>query len=453
MATATAVAPPTPIEAIQLNDFAALRALVGPLSPEAAKALLAETDAWGDTALHWAALSQNVLLVRYLTLHGADVNAVNAAGSTPLHKAATTGSQAIYSFLTEQGAESRTNLSGFTPFDYTRTNRELFLRLLGKKHASSTLTVSYGKIALVIGKEGSKLDDIREKTGVNVTVPHADRGDTSDREIFLSAQTDEQIDAAKELITTFLASRPDTLGGAAPGSSAPSSFASSVEIPREGLFSQYSKTITVPKKSHRRLIGKAAATLNRIQDSTGAKVHVPPSKSKSEEVVIVGDPREVQNAIAQIRTAIKEIGSAERKTVIPKKEHRRIIGKGGETIKELQSKYNVDIKIPQSSTPDETIVVRGDARGIDLAIYEMQTIIQDAQRRDQQRGERGGRGRGRGGGRGGRGGRNNGGEREEREGGSRYERHAEQEEAPKPKKKKIENKPINLDDANSWPSF
>lgn len=72
-----------------------------------------------------------------------------------------------------------------------------FQSLLPKKHAMSTMSISYNKLALLIGRKGGMLDEIREKTGVDVTVPRGT--DESDRDVLLSATSMDNI----EKVTCF----------------------------------------------------------------------------------------------------------------------------------------------------------------------------------------------------------------------------------------------------------
>lgn len=64
-------------EAVYLNDYSALCSLFSNLSPEDAKMKINEADAFGDTALHLACQKKQVLIVRFLVLHGADPNIKN----------------------------------------------------------------------------------------------------------------------------------------------------------------------------------------------------------------------------------------------------------------------------------------------------------------------------------------------------------------------------------------
>jgi ankyrin repeat protein len=76
----------------------------------------AETDRAGRTALHYAALSDDVAAAESLLTAGADPNAADKAGWTPLHFAAQQEATAVARLLLSRGAEvDRQDSYGNTP--------------------------------------------------------------------------------------------------------------------------------------------------------------------------------------------------------------------------------------------------------------------------------------------------------------------------------------------------
>ena len=67
----------TIVEAVLLEQFERVRALVASKSAEEAKRLVNEADEFGDSPLHWAAQKKLVLFARFLVDKGANVNAKN----------------------------------------------------------------------------------------------------------------------------------------------------------------------------------------------------------------------------------------------------------------------------------------------------------------------------------------------------------------------------------------
>lgn len=127
-----------------------------------------ETDEWGDTALHAAALKGRVTVVAYLLEHGADVNKRNAAGSTPLHKALAGGHAAVAELLVRHGADGDArNEAGLLPEDYTR-KKSLKMLVLGKSAVEIKVPVPRVLRGLVIGQGGKTLKRIRTASGADV---------------------------------------------------------------------------------------------------------------------------------------------------------------------------------------------------------------------------------------------------------------------------------------------
>lgn len=248
------------------------------------------------------------------------------------------------------------------------------------------MSIPFAQLALVIGKKGSMLgmrmafiqahsrfmdvDDIRLRTGANVTVPRAGSAeDVGDRVIQIVAKSQLHVDQAKKLISEHLTAKTAAGGVAVVG-----------EVGGKGsdLFSQFSKTINVPKNKHGRLLGKGGKMLADLQERTGTMINIPPSNSRSELVTIVGDPYEVDLAIREITTLVRDTGGpmTERKVRVPHQQHRMIIGKGGETIKRLRDEYSVHISIPPAEKKEDTISIRGNPSDIDSALYEIHTLTQ-----------------------------------------------------------------------------
>jgi hypothetical protein len=79
-------------------------------------ALLTRTDAWGCTALHFAAVGGSTTITSELVQQGAKLDAVDADQETALHFAARAGNAPICDLLVSAGAEmNAVNSKGFTP--------------------------------------------------------------------------------------------------------------------------------------------------------------------------------------------------------------------------------------------------------------------------------------------------------------------------------------------------
>ena len=86
---------------IHITNSVSARSILSPFPPN--KTYLQQTH--GSTALFYAAMSGEVLVVQYLVDNGAEINAINKEGDTPLMKAADFGNVAVVHYLVEKGAD------------------------------------------------------------------------------------------------------------------------------------------------------------------------------------------------------------------------------------------------------------------------------------------------------------------------------------------------------------
>ena len=74
----------TVVEAVLLEQYDRLRALIANKDAADVKKLVNEGDEFGDSPLHWAAQKKLILFARFLVVHGANVNAKNNVFTCPL---------------------------------------------------------------------------------------------------------------------------------------------------------------------------------------------------------------------------------------------------------------------------------------------------------------------------------------------------------------------------------
>ena len=107
------------IDAVKLNSFEKVKNLV-----KNKKINLNIQDAFGRTALHYAAANDNVRIASLLLQRGINPNIADHDGWTPLHVAADQDSFAIIQLLLNNKANPLLeNNEGKIPFDYARNDR------------------------------------------------------------------------------------------------------------------------------------------------------------------------------------------------------------------------------------------------------------------------------------------------------------------------------------------
>eukprot|EP01097_Dermamoeba_algensis_P012140 TRINITY_DN98_c0_g1_i6.p1 TRINITY_DN98_c0_g1~~TRINITY_DN98_c0_g1_i6.p1 ORF type:complete len:390 (-),score=120.83 TRINITY_DN98_c0_g1_i6:815-1984(-) len=170
-------------------------------------------------------------------------------------------------------------------------------------------------------------------------------------------------------------------------------------------------SVYVAKEKHGLVIGKKGATIEDIKKNSGAIIEVPKPGSNSDQVVIKGRPEAVEKAKELItkltrknpeeRFAASESDSdattTEVSLPIPKDKHRYVIGKGGKNLRELEEKLGVRVFVPDQSSEEKNVYVKGPLEAVDQAVKRIYEFVTPEPRGDGEGGRGRGRGRGRGG--------------------------------------------------------
>ncbi len=151
---------PSPVaDAVEKGDIASVRALllrkVSPATPQ--------PD--GSTALHWAALKDDVATARLLLAAGAPVDATTRINAiTPLFMAARNGSAAMVEVLLRSGADfNRANDNGTTPLMMAAAagNPDAVKLLLDRRANIDAREEAHGQTALMFAAALGRADAIR----------------------------------------------------------------------------------------------------------------------------------------------------------------------------------------------------------------------------------------------------------------------------------------------------
>jgi polyribonucleotide nucleotidyltransferase len=115
------------------------------------------------------------------------------------------------------------------------------------------------------------------------------------------------------------------------------------------------QTMHVPFDFHSTIIGKAGLEIRRLQDDYDVTINIPSRNEKSDEIVVSGAPKNVEDAIADIQTTVdklneqikdRELRNFFLRVQIPPEYHTRIVGPVGSVVNGLRNKYSVEIRIP-----------------------------------------------------------------------------------------------------------
>jgi len=206
-----------------------------------------QPDEYGDTGLHAAAAQGRDVVVKYLLKKGANPNVRNKSGSTPLHKIVTSkhAQLGILKELLKYEADSSIrNNAGKLPEDLT-TRKVLITELLGNDGVKLDVDIPKAKHGRVIGKKGETMKEIREQTGVDITVPKREEASN----LITLFGRKEGVEKAKELILSAAADE------------------------EEGEFT--TTKLPVPKNKHKFVIGRQGQNIKQIREDFDVQVTVP----------------------------------------------------------------------------------------------------------------------------------------------------------------------------------
>ncbi|KOS23089.1 Vigilin 1 [Escovopsis weberi] len=192
--------------------------------------------------------------------------------------------------------------------------------------ATATVPVQQKQVGSLIGQGGAALEELRQVTGAKIDVP-ADR-DTEIVEIQIKG-TASQVAKARQILEEKRVAFDDTI----------------VE------------TIEVDKKHHRALIGASGSTLRDIVVAAGGSddrralaraIQFPKQEADGSTIKVEGRTEVVQKIVKRIQEIVAERESQVTEMLeVPIDQHRTLIGRGGETKRQLEAKLGVSIDVPR----------------------------------------------------------------------------------------------------------
>ncbi|KAI8434971.1 hypothetical protein MSG28_003426, partial [Choristoneura fumiferana] len=193
--------------------------------------------------------------------------------------------------------------------------------LLTGKH--SAVLDARRKILTHFQQQGQKLKDLEKVTATKISVP----GIADNSEIVTITGTKEGIEKAEHEIRVC-----------------------SEEQSRKAF-----ERITVPKIYHPFIQGPYGERVAAISAETGARIHIPPSSTQSDDIVVAGE----KNGAKKCSTVRVEV---------PKSQHKYVIGSRGSTIHEILKETGVSVEMPPPDSPTGTITLHGPHNKIGLAL-------------------------------------------------------------------------------------
>ncbi|XP_061189597.1 vigilin-like [Saccostrea echinata] len=175
----------------------------------------------------------------------------------------------------------------------------------------------------LIGKNGSSIRKVREKTGARVIFPSSD---DPDQETITIIGKKESVEEAKKELESLIKNLDNVVEG----------------------------EMQVDPKHHRYFVARRGEVLKHIADEFGGvTVSFPRSGVKSDRVVIKGSKDCVEGAKKRIQEIVNDLDSQVTvECVIPQTYHRTVMGTRGANVQDICKTYDVGIKFPDRPMPN-----------------------------------------------------------------------------------------------------
>lgn len=230
------------------------------------------------------------------------------------------------------------------------------IQRLGDGEAMVELEIPNHLVGYLIGKGGENIHKMQNQTGVHVLI--AKESDMKPGETLRSVilrGTEAGVAEAKRRVDDLV---KEKLMGVK----------TTKQVEQMDSYNFVLK-VPVPNDKVGVIIGKGGAIVKGIQERTNVLVHIPPGPDEDNKAIrtlsICGDTREsVDTAQMEIFVTLQQ---QQQQTiapvnalylVVPDDKVGVIIGRSGVTIKDIQSRYNVKVQIPQAADPGTQPPVR-----------------------------------------------------------------------------------------------
>ncbi|KAI6197512.1 ViGiLN-like protein [Aphelenchoides besseyi] len=254
-----------------------------------------------------------------------------------------------------------------------------------KKNVKSvTCKVARAQHRFIIGQQRSGLDEIFRETEVVVEVPAEE--ENSDTLTLRGPQ-----EKLGEALTLELVPKQDRLnvefedGGVIyiegpPEAIKSASTALQKEIDRLTK-EMASEVVKVPSYLHRHIIGRQGASISKIKNDFDVQITIPDEHKGSDEIKIEGRKENKMPKDQQPPAVPAE--ETERTTIdIDPRFHKNFVSRGAEVLREIQQKHSgVIISFPKQETNDSKVQIRGPKTGVQAAIKELNSRVNDFERR------------------------------------------------------------------------
>ncbi|KAK3905250.1 hypothetical protein C8A05DRAFT_30936 [Staphylotrichum tortipilum] len=234
------------------------------------------------------------------------------------------------------------------------------LQYLKDNSFTASVTVQKKQLPSLIGSGGAVLEQLRQSTGAKIDVPGARESEEDQVEIQIKG-TKTQVAAAKKILEEKKAVFDDTV----------------------------IRKIEVERKYHKALIGTGGSTLREIvvkaggpddQRALARTIQFPKQDTDGNTIKVEGRSEVVDKIIAQIEAMVAERESQVTDAVeVPTEKHRTLVGRGGETKRNLEAQFNVSIDVPRQGSSQTAVKIVGQAADVEKAKAHIENLIKEQQ--------------------------------------------------------------------------
>jgi len=146
--------------------------------------------------------------------------------------------------------------------------------------------------------------------------------------------------------------------------------------------------ITVESKYYPQLVGKKYDNITRLNKEYGVIIRVPNQQENVQNNVvrIEGAPDAVAKCKAEFMELVKKVENERSKDIIiEQKYHSNLIGKNGKNLSEIRAKFNdIQINIPNQEEKSEVVTIRGNKLDVEKCYKYLQQTIKEMQENNYQ---------------------------------------------------------------------
>ncbi|KAF6835954.1 RNA binding effector protein Scp160 (KH domain-containing protein) [Colletotrichum musicola] len=230
------------------------------------------------------------------------------------------------------------------------------LQYLKDNSFTATVSVQQKQVPSIIGQGGAALEELRVATGAKIDIPSGRDAETVEIQI---KGTKSQVAAAKKAL----------------------------EEKRDVFNDTVVRTIEVDKKHHKSLIGAGGANLRELVVKAGGSddrrelartIQFPKQDADANTIKIEGRTDVVNKIVARIQEIVAEKESQVTEVLdVPTEKHRSLIGRGGETKRQLESKLSVSIDIPRQGDGKTGVKITGLPANVEKAKEHIGSLVKE----------------------------------------------------------------------------